>query len=140
MRLTGEAVGKGLARLDAGAERLDHVAQHRVVAMGVGLVGHREHPAGIRVLFSARYPAGCSMKARSGVDDMSEMRGPPVPVSSKRPSRPPLLDHDTSIVAARPSSKRRSITALSSAVVRSPWTRVSPHANAFRTASSLPNR
>ena len=51
-----------------------------------------------------------------------------------------MLDHDTSIVATRPSSKRSSITALSSAVVRCWWTSVSPHANASRMGVSLPNR
>ena len=44
-----EAVPERLPRLPAGAERLDDVLEHRVVAVGVGLVGDGEHPARVRV-------------------------------------------------------------------------------------------
>ncbi len=71
---------------------------------------------------------------------MSVISRPASPYASKRPSRPPLDDHETSMVAARPSAKRMIIMALSSPVVRSPWTSVAPQANTSVTARSLPNR
>ena len=109
--------------VDAVAERLDDVAHHRVVAVGVRLVGDREDPAGVGVGLLGRgsRPAR-SMKARSGVDVMSSTIRPRVAVDLEAVSRPPLDDHETSIVATRPSSKRTSMTALSSPVVLSPWT------------------
>ena len=43
-------------------------------------------------------------------------------------------------MATRSSANRISITALSSAVVLSPWTSVAPQANTSRTGTSLPNK
>ena len=118
---------------------VDEVLHLLVVTVDARFVRQGEDPAAVGLGLLQQVAAGAPHEAvdRCRTGDIGE-ETPFMPKISLRRSSEPRAVQLSSLWPNKPSAKRKSTTALSSAVVLSVWTRVSPQASTSTGLTSLP--